>query len=244
MIYYQPAISLETGEITHIEALIRWWQPHRGLLLVEEFSPQVERCGLSLLVDSWALDHICQQIAIWHKNGLPPHPVEINLSGQSLRASDVTHTILRTLQESGIDPGLIDLSVHEKELRGDPLVVSNLRTLGAVGVGITMDISPRENYKIAYEAVGARRLKLGNMVLRKLDPLQPKDGFIQHCVLWAHAHQMEVSAVGVETTQQLKYLRQIGCDQAQGDLVSPPLIAQDLQPYLEHHSKPLHLMDI
>ena len=245
MIYYQPAASLETGEITHVEALARWWQPHRELLHMEEFSPQLEQCGLSSLVDSWALDHICQQIAIWHKNGLPPHPVEINLSGQFLRASDAAHTILRTLQESGIDPGLINLSIHEKELRSNPLgIISNLRTLGAAGMGITMDISPKENYKIAYEAVGARRLKLGNRVLRKLDPLQPKDGFIQHCVLWAHTHQMQVNAVGVETTQQIKYLRQIGCDQAQGDLVSPPLIAQDLQPYLEHYSKPLYLMDI
>jgi EAL domain-containing protein (putative c-di-GMP-specific phosphodiesterase class I) len=245
MIYYQPAVSLETGKITHVEALVRWWQPCRGLLDMEEFSPQVEQCGLRSLVDFWALNHICQQITLWHKNGLPSQPVGINLSGQFLGASDAAHTILRTLQESGIDPGLIDLSIHEKELQSNPFgIISNLRTLGAVGMGITMDISPKKNYKIAYEAVGARRLKLGNMVLRKLDPLQPKDGFIEHCVLWAHTHQIQVKAVGVETMQQLKYLQQIGCDQAQGDLVSPPLIAQDLQPYLEHHSNPLHLMDI
>jgi len=233
------------GKITHVEALVRWWQPRHGLLDMEEFSPQVEQCGLRSLVDFWALNHICQQITLWHKNGLPSQPVGINLSGQFLGASDAAHTILRTLQESGIDPGLIDLSIHEKELQSNPFgIISNLRTLGAVGMGITMDISPKKNYKIAYEAVGARRLKLGNMVLRKLDPLQPKDGFIEHCVLWAHTHQIQVKAVGVETMQQLKYLQQIGCDQAQGDLVSPPLIAQDLQPYLEHHSNPLHLMDI
>ncbi|MFZ3070930.1 MAG: EAL domain-containing protein [Anaerolineaceae bacterium] len=244
IIYYQPAISLETGEITHVEASLRWRHPNDGLLLMDEFSPQVEKYGLSALVDSWALNHICEQMAVWHKNETLPCSVEVNFSDQSLRMGVLANTVQQTLQEKGLNPSSIDVSIHERELRGDPIVVRNLRTLREMGVGITVDISANENYAVVYEDVNARLLKLGCTGLLKLAPLPSNDDFFQHAVLWAHEYEMQVCAVGVATKQQLKYLRQIGCDQAQGDLISPPLIAQDIQPYFEGHVKPLQLMDL
>lgn len=229
-IYYQPQVDLATHAVTGMEALVRWRHPELGLVSPAEFVPLAEDTGLIVLIDEWVLRTACAQNNAWQRAGLPALRVSTNLSARTFRQPGLPEMVSRALRETGLDPDLLDLELTESSVMSSAEdAIETLRALRALGVHVSIDDFGTGYSSLNYlKRFPADCLKIDQSFVRDAAG-DPNDAAIVRAVVTlARSLNLKVIAEGVETGEQLRFLRLLGCDEAQGYLFSRPLPAEEL----------------
>ena len=244
-LYYQPKASLGDGEITGVEALIRWHAPGRGMVPPDRFIRVLEDSGLILPVGSWAIRTACAQLAAWDREGLPPLSLAVNLSARQFRQPYLARFIEDALREVGIDPRRLEIELTESLLMEDNEATSSvLAALANMGVRVAMDDFGTGHSSLSYlKRFDIDTLKIDRSFVSEL-PHNPEDKAIATAIVaMGHSLHMRVVAEGVETSEQADCLRALGCDEMQGYLLSRPMPPEALPGWLaqRRHAQGRHL---
>jgi diguanylate cyclase (GGDEF)-like protein/PAS domain S-box-containing protein len=227
VLHYQPLVSLQTGEVVAVEALVRWEHPERGLLNPDEFVPMAEESGLVIPMGEQVLREACLRAKKWqdkHPHN-PPLVLSVNLSVKQLSRPDLAETIEGILKETGLDASTLTLDVTEtiyvRALAGNTATLNRLKDLG---VRISIDDFGMGYSSLAYlKHLPADSLKIDRSFVRGLGE-DVEDTAIVHTIIeLAHTLGLEVIAEGVETEEQALLLSEMGCDLAQGYHFARPL---------------------
>jgi len=227
-LHYQPKVSLRSGRIVGAEALIRWRHPERGMIPPGVFIALAEETGLILEIGSWVLDQACRQQRAWKDEGLSMPPVAVNLSARQFD-SELPARVQQALARHGVAPNQIMLEITESLLmRGADAVVSIMNELVAMGLTLALDDFGTGYSSLAY-------LKKFPISILKIDrtfviglPHEENDCAISRAIVtMAQQLRQEIVAEGVETAEQMAFLRELGCDQLQGYLFSPAVSAME-----------------
>jgi diguanylate cyclase (GGDEF)-like protein/PAS domain S-box-containing protein len=224
-VLYQPIVSLKEGRLVGVEALARWEQPGRGLLLPAEFIGFAEETGLIVPVGGWVLEEACRQAARWRAGGRPlPPTMHVNLSPRQFGEPHLVDLVAGALADTGTDPDRLCLEVTERALAANPAsAATTLKRLSALGVRVSVD-----DFGTGYSSLASLQylpissLKIDRSFVARLD-LDPEDDAMVAAVIGlAHTLGLAVIAEGVETPRQLAKLDELGCDYAQGYLFARP----------------------
>ena len=227
-LHYQPKVSLRSGRIVGAEALLRWRHPERGMISPGLFVPLAEETGLILDIGTWVLDEACRQLRTWGDAGLDMPPVAVNLSARQFDAH-LPSRVQEVLERYRLQPSQLMLEITESLLvKGADAVVSIMNELVAMGLTLALDDFGTGYSSLAY-------LKRFPISILKVDrafviglPHEANDCAIaQAIVTMAQQLRQEIVAEGVETPEQMAFLRGLGCDQLQGYLFSPAVTAQE-----------------
>lgn len=231
VLHYQPQWSLRDGGIIGAEALVRWPDRRRGLLLPGEFIPAAERSGAIHALGRWALRAACTEAAGW-----PNLPVAVNVSPRQLRDGTLLADLGDALAASGLPPDALELEFTEAALLGgDDDVLLTLSALRDVGVRLALDGFGRETASLSLlRRLPLTTLKIDRALVREL-PNGHEDLSMMHAIIGAaHAMGLSVVAEGVETEEQRGLLALLGCDAGQGFLHSRPMSSSALAGLLPH----------
>jgi diguanylate cyclase (GGDEF)-like protein/PAS domain S-box-containing protein len=228
-VHYQPQRDLRSGQIVGIEALLRWRHPRRGMVRPSEFVGLAEDIGLIGPLTERVLDHACRQHRRWQAAGLPPLRLSVNLSPVQFREGAITSLIENTLAETGLDPAWLEIELTEGVmLDNSETVMASLRRLHQIGVRFSLDDFGTGYSSLAYvKRLPIQRLKIDQSFVHKVGHDGQDEAIVRAVIDLGHSLNLKVTAEGVETADQLARLHQLGCDEAQGDLISPPLPAED-----------------
>ena len=226
VLHYQPQVDIRTGEVVGAESLLRWERPGHGLLAPGDFLPMAEDSGLIPTLDRWALRDACRQAASWAAAGTPV-VTSVNITAATLRFESVLKLVRAVLDDTGLDPALLELELTEGALmRNQHNLAVELQALREMGVRIAIDDFGTGYSSLAYlQRLPVDRLKIDKSFVQDV-PREP-DGFaiVRAIVGIGHSLRMEVLAEGVETHSQLERLRDNGCYIAQGYLLGEPVPA-------------------
>lgn len=229
-LWYQPQVSLDTGLVSGVEALIRWQHPTKGILPPKSFIPLAEELGLISLVGTWVLERGCQQMVDWqHEDPVPWH-MGINVSAPQVMKKEFAASVLKILEAYGIDPEKLQLEVTESMLLSDlDSVVGNFRLLRSHGVRIALDDFGTGYSSFKYlQELPVDILKIDRAFISKLDKEGAMESLAGTIVLLANRFGLSTVAEGVETIEQLELVKQLNCDLVQGFYFSKPVTAVDL----------------
>jgi diguanylate cyclase (GGDEF)-like protein/PAS domain S-box-containing protein len=232
--HYQPQMRLATGKTTGMEALLRWQHPSRGLVLPSDFIPLAEETGLILPLGSQILREACAQTRAWQQMGWTGLRISVNLSVRQLQRQDAAERIGQIVVESGIDPSWVSLEITESlAMQGLDTIVRKLHELKALGLGITMDDFGTGYSSLSYlKLLPVDTIKIDRAFIRDL-ATDPNDAsIVRAAIVMAHELKLQVVAEGVETEEQLAFLRQSHCDEVQGFLFSAALGAREFEALL------------
>jgi diguanylate cyclase (GGDEF)-like protein len=223
-LFYQPQFSVADGRLVGLEALLRWQTPRNGLKYPAEFVPAAEETGLIVDIGAWVLEAACAQIAQWRDQGLAPPRLAVNVSAQQLRASGFADDLRRVLRRFALRPDQIELEFTEAVLE-DPDVGVVLRSLAEDGVRLSLDDFGAGDTSLAHlRQHPVSVVKIDRSLIE--DPQDPAAASLGASVIaMAHALGKTVVAEGVETIEQLDFLREGGCDIAQGYYLARPIPA-------------------
>jgi len=229
ILHYQPQIDIASGAIVGMEALIRWQRGDQGLVPPGRFIPLAEESGLIVPMGEWVLFEACRQAAAWQEAGLPALPVAVNLSAQQFKRGDILDTVAQALRRSGLRPELLELELTESLLLHDTAaVMETLHRLKKIGVQLSIDDFGTGYSSLAYlKRLAVDKLKIDQSFVRDVTGAAENAAIVKAIIQLGHAMQLTVIAEGVESQQQLDFLRAHGCDQAQGYLVSKPVPAAE-----------------
>nr|WP_221468682.1 EAL domain-containing protein [Cohnella thailandensis] len=239
LLHYQPQYDLATGRIVGMEALVRWHHPTRGLVPPGEFIPAAEDSGIIVPLGEWVLEEACRQNKEWQEAGLAPIPVSVNLSVRQFSRRDLIGKIAGVLEATGLDPKYLELEITESMTMDVERATSFLEQLARLGVGISID-----DFGTGYSSFHYLRnfpigcLKIDRSFVRDIQQ-DPSDAAIVAAIIaMAHNLQLQVIAEGVETIEQVRFLRKHGCDEMQGYYGSPPLPKAGIESLLYRNSQP------
>ncbi len=227
VIHYQPKIDLRTGTITGAEALIRWTHPERGLVSPAQFIPIAEDSGLILPIGRWVLRGACLQARGWVEAGLPAMTMAVNVSSMEVRAKDFTQGVFEILEDTGLDPQVLELELTESVLmRHADSAASILQALRERGVHVAVD-----DFGTGYSSLSYLRrfpidaLKIDQSFVSQISADGGDTSIVTAVISMAHSLKLRVIAEGVETLEQLTFLQGLACDEAQGYFFSRPVPA-------------------
>jgi PAS domain S-box-containing protein/diguanylate cyclase (GGDEF)-like protein len=226
VLHYQPQVDLKSGAIIGFEALVRWQHPELGMVPPASFIPLAEETGLILPLGEWVLRRACEQGRAWQQAGLRAVPVSVNLSARQF-TEHIPATVRRILDETGLDPRLLELELTESASMNDPKKSFEiLRQLKDMGVRLAIDDFGTGYSNLNYlKRFPVDKLKLDQSFVRDLVS-DPDDLAIARAVIaMAHGLRLTVIAEGVESPGQLALLAEHGCDEMQGFLFSRPVAA-------------------
>jgi diguanylate cyclase (GGDEF)-like protein/PAS domain S-box-containing protein len=229
VMHYQPKVSLATGQITGVEALLRWRHPERGLVPPGDFIPLLEETGLIVQAGEWVLKAVCEQIKTWERAGIEPLPVAVNLSARQFLAPDLAGSIRRVLEAHEVKPELLEVEITESAIMTNAdEAIRTLETLEALGVKTSVDDFGTGYSSLSYlKRFPLHALKIDRSFVRDITS-DPDDATITQAVIsMAHSLKLKVVAEGVETAAQLEFLERYGCDEVQGYLYSKPIPGEE-----------------
>jgi diguanylate cyclase (GGDEF)-like protein/PAS domain S-box-containing protein len=234
LLHYQPQLSLRTGRLVGVEALVRWQHPRLGLLSPGEFVPLAEQTGLIVRLGDWVLRSACRQSKAWQLAGLPPVTISVNVSARQFRERDWVGHVAAALAESGLAPRWLELELTESLIMQDPrkavVVMQELRDLGVqiaiddFGTGYS-NLSSLKTFPIS-------RLKIDQSFVHGLPEALGDSAITAAVIALGHQLGLGVTAEGVETAAQMTFLREHGCDDVQGYFVGRPLSAAAIEAML------------
>jgi EAL domain-containing protein (putative c-di-GMP-specific phosphodiesterase class I) len=225
-VYFQPEVSVETGTIVGVEALVRWEHPERGLVPPLDFIALAEETGLIVPIGTWVLHEACRHARRWQlaRPADQPLTVRVNVSARQLAEDRLVHTVANALAETGFDAAHLCLEVTESVLIEDPEAsTQTLAELKTLGVQIAVD-----DFGTGYSSLEHLRrfpidsVKIDRSFVRGLPESSEDVAIVGAVIELGHALNLSVVAEGVETTDQLGNLQNAGCDTAQGFLFSRP----------------------
>lgn len=222
---YQPQVDLAQGQLRGAEVLLRWTHPTLGMISPAEFIPIAEESGLIVAIGSWVMRSACQQLCAWRAAGLALPLVAVNLSVLQFREMSLPEMVRSTLQETGLPPECLELELTEGIAMDHPDdVVAAMNQLHALGVCIAIDDFGTGYSSLSYlKRFRMDRLKIDQSFVRDIHSDADDRAIVATIIGLARSLGCETIAEGVETEQQLAFLREQGCNQAQGYLISRPL---------------------
>jgi diguanylate cyclase (GGDEF)-like protein/PAS domain S-box-containing protein len=232
MLHYQPKMNLQSGAIVGVEAFLRWHHPQRGLILPSQFVPIAEACGRIVPIGRWVLREACSQIKAWRRAGMPPMRIAVNISGPELREKDFVSSLREILADTGVAAGDLELELTESVLIQDTtFAVEILRSLKSLNVRLALDdfgtgcssLSHLKRFPIDI-------LKIDSSFVRELPTDANASSIVGAVIGMGRNLGMQVVAEGVESREQLKCLKQLGCPQGQGYYFGEPVAAAQFAP--------------
>jgi diguanylate cyclase (GGDEF)-like protein len=227
-LHYQPKIDLATGAITGVEALLRWTHPTRGSISPAQFIPIAEDTGLILPIGAWVLREACTQAQAWVEAGLPMGTIAVNVSAIELRNADFLREMLSTLCDSGLDPRSLELELTESVLmKNSGSAASVLQSIREKGVRIAIDDFGTGFSSLSYlRKFPLDALKIDQSFIRQIVTSSDDTAIVSAIISMGQSLKLRVIAEGVETTEDLTFLQQLKCDEAQGYYFSRPVPAE------------------
>lgn len=225
LLHYQPKFSLETGEMTGVEALIRWQHPALGMVSPRDFIGIAEESGLILPIGEWVLLAACQQVKGWHDEGFAQVKLAVNLSTKQFRQSRLKETLAVVLAETGFDPRNLEFEITESVLMENTTAVSEvLAELKAMGISISVDDFGTGYSSLSYlKRFPIDALKIDRSFVRDIPADHDDAAIVRAIIAMSRSLRMKVIAEGVETDEQQQFLRAEGCDEIQGYLSGRPV---------------------
>jgi diguanylate cyclase (GGDEF)-like protein len=236
---YQPQLCLRTGTVIGVEALLRWMSPTRGLLTPYHFIAGLEEFGLINEVGEWVLQTACEQIRKWQAMHFAPMRIAVNVSAQQFEDPMLIDKIQSALKETKLSPELLELELTESCLMSDPAQASALlREIRDLGVRIAIDDFGTGYSSLTYlHEFPLSALKIDKNFVQSVES-NDRGGPISKMIIGLGQNLgLEVIAEGVETEAQLQYMREHGCDVAQGYLYARPESPEDLTPWLQANQR-------
>lgn len=244
-LHYQPKLSIATGQVTGVEALLRWTHPDRGPVSPAKFIPIAEESGLIMTLSSWVLETACDQIAAWQKELLHGVTVAINLSAAQFAREDVDTRIIDAITRRKVPVAMLELELTEGTLMKDAAsTAKTLERLTAAGFHIAVDDFGTGYSSLSYlQKFPLSALKIDRSFVNGIESTHGSSSICNAIVALAHGLGMKVIAEGVETKQQLDYLRSIGCEEIQGYLFARPMNTADAREFLLQQQKSVLALD-
>jgi diguanylate cyclase (GGDEF)-like protein/PAS domain S-box-containing protein len=240
VLFYQPKINLKEGQITGVEALVRWNHPQRGLLSPDEFIPLAEHTGLIRPLTFFVLDEALHQASVWKKNGLNLK-MAVNLSAHHLQDEQLTNKVESAMRQWDVPPELLEFEITESAIMANPLRAMNTLTqLSTMGIGLSID-----DFGTGYSSlIYLKQLPVDEIKIDKsfvIDMMENNEDLVivRSTIDLAHNMGRQVVAEGVESEEVLKLLIELGCDMAQGYYISRPITANIITQWLQQTQWPL-----
>lgn len=234
-VFYQPKIDGQDLSVRGFEALIRWNHPELGRVSPAEFIPIAEETGLIGPIGEWVLNCAAEQLNEWEKLGLGRFDCAVNLSGAQFRAAQLGEQIERVVRAAGLEPARLELELTESMLMADgEAAIRLMQKLNTLGFSIAIDDFGTGYSSLSYlKRLPIDVLKIDQSFIRDLPHDNEDAAIVNTIVNMAQGLGLKTVAEGVESTAQLDYLSQLGCDQMQGYLFSPPMPADDVVHWLK-----------
>ncbi len=235
LLYYQPQFAMDSGLIVGAEALLRWQHPEWGLVVPGRFIPVAEDSGLIVPIGEWVLREACRQARAWRDAGLRSITVAVNLSAMQFKRSDLLATVTHALQESGLAPDFLELELTESILIQDvDSALKVVRQMRAMGVKLSIDDFGTGYSSLSYlQKLAVHKLKIDQSFIRGLSGNDTDSAAIIRAIIqMAHSLKLLTVAEGVETGQQLSFLRHHRCDEMQGYYLGRPMPALEFAAWL------------
>jgi len=237
-LHYQAKVNFKTGSITGVEALLRWQNPVLGSVTPTQFIPVAEETGLIVPIGKWVLKTACTQNAAWQKQGLPEVRIAVNLSLRQLLDANLLDDINSALTDSGMDPSLLELEITESMVMSNPKkMIGILKKIKGVGVRLAID-----DFGTGYSSLAQLKqfpvdtLKIDRSFIRHI-PENAEDKAITHAIIsMGESLGLNIVAEGVETIEQLNYLKTQSCDEMQGFYFSKPVVPEQFAALLRSHA--------
>jgi len=234
VVHYQPKMDLRSNRIAGVEALVRWQHPSLGLLHPGDFIPLAEETGLVSAIGELVLDKACRQAQQWKEMGLGGIRTSVNIPAHQVRKGNLLQVIRRVLENTGLDPKLLELEITESSLMEDSdNVLATLNELRSRGMTISLDDFGTGYSSLSYlKRFPIDTLKIDQAFIRDIGTSPDDEAITRAIIAMAHSMGMEVVAEGVETDAHLDFLRKEGCDYIQGYLLSRPVPEQEVSQLL------------
>lgn len=236
-VWYQPRLSLSTGELEGAEALLRWRDPKLGLIMPSDFIPLAERTGQIIPIGEWVLDQACQHIRAWRAQGSFTAKVAVNVAAPQIERSDFVATVRDALTRHQLPGEALEVEVTESLLLESHESASGvLRQLQAMGVTTAIDDFGTGYSSLAYlKRLPIDHLKVDQAFIRDLPGDQGDVAIVQAIIALKKAMNFRMTAEGIETRAQYEFLRNAGCDAGQGYYISRPVPADEFALWLTRH---------
>jgi len=226
-VHYQPIVSMPSGRVTEVEALVRWQHPERGLIAPGDFIPVAEQTGLIVPLGQWVLDVACRQVAEWHNEftAEPPLMLSVNLSPRQFQLPHLADDVARTLRETGLAPNCLKLEITEGVLMLDvETTIATLRRLKDLGVKLAIDDFGTGYSSLSYlKQLPLDVLKIDRSFVSGLGQKPEDAAIVQTIISLAKSLSLTVTGEGIETEAQAGLLSAWGCDCGQGYFFGRPL---------------------
>jgi diguanylate cyclase (GGDEF)-like protein/PAS domain S-box-containing protein len=237
-VHYQPKVNLHTGDVVGAEALVRWVHPERGLISPVQFIPIAEECGLILPIGRWVLRETCRQVKEWMDSGLSVVPVAVNVSSLEFRSESFIDSLRAAIRDTDLDPAYVDLELSETALmRHAKSSVAALKGFKEIGVRLSLD-----DFGTGYSSLGYLKwfpidsLKIDQSFVHSITTDAADATIVSAMIAMAKGLQKRVVAEGVETEEQVNFLKAQNCDEAQGYYFGKPTVAAHFATLLEPSS--------
>jgi EAL domain-containing protein (putative c-di-GMP-specific phosphodiesterase class I) len=222
---YQPLVSMQSGEISGVEALVRWRHPVRGTVLPGEFISLAEEAGLIGRLGAWVLNEACRQAAEWRSRGVAPFGISVNLSAEQFQSRELPAKVAEALADHGLPGDALTLEVTESMVMADADTALWVMTeLRRIGVHLALDDFGQGYSSLSYlKRFPLHSLKVDKVFVDGLVDHAEDRAIVRSVVGLARDLGMAVTAEGIETTEQLRHVRLLGCDIGQGFVLSVPV---------------------
>ena len=229
VLHYQPQVSVADYSLTGVEALVRWNHPEHGLVAPNDFIWVAEATGLIVPLGDWVLRSACRQHLEWQAMGLPPIPIAVNLSAIQFRQRELVDTVKKVVAETGIEPAQLELEITENMVMENvDTVIGTLNELHSAGYRLSIDDFGTGYSSLAYlRQFPVDRLKIDSSFMQNVNDGTDDAAIVKAVINLAHTLSIGVIAEGVETEEQLMFLREHGCEEMQGFFCNPPVTAEE-----------------
>lgn len=229
-IHYQPQVDLKTGKIIGAEALLRWNHSEWGSVSPAEFIPIAEETGVIVQIGEYVLKQACLQNKAWQDAGLPPFRIAVNISSRQFSQSDLSEVVSIALEEAQLAPHYLELELTESIIQGSKSAVSTMLELKAKGVHLSIDDFGTGYSSLKYlKMFPINTLKIDQHFTRNINSDLKDAALVDTIIKMAHNLGLNVIAEGVETLDQLEFLKDKSCNQAQGYYFNRPLPADEIE---------------
>ena len=238
-LYYQPQLSCHNNQIMGVEALIRWRHPVMGLISPAKFIPIAEKTGLILPIGEWVLRTACQQNKKWQEQGLPKIRMGVNLSLRQFHNNDLLNLVESVLKETKLAPQYLELEITETiAMKEKSYIINTLNAFRQIGVSIAIDDFGTEYSSLSYlKHLPVDRLKVAMQFIRGIGIDHKDEALAKGIIVLAKSIGMNVIAEGVETKEQLEFLKNHNCDEIQGYYFFKPLAEAEMSKLLITYNK-------
>jgi diguanylate cyclase (GGDEF)-like protein len=226
-LHYQPRIDLNSGAVIGAEALLRWHLPGRGSIPPARFIPIAEETGLIVPIGQWVIERACRQILAWRAQGLSPPPISVNVAAMHIQRRDFVQGVLQSLRQTGIEPQCLELEITESQaMHGAEALLVTLKELKDAGIALSIDDFGTGYSSLSYlKRFAVDRLKVDRSFIADLREEGEELLIVQAIIALGRSLGLRLVAEGVETAEQARLLREIGCQEAQGYYYARPMDA-------------------